>query len=120
MALATSVIRTFKVVPIASGIVQAYVKELAKVEAVITTVCSSSKNAFLEYSSLTLANEPVLVQVMLLVLPTIQISVPFGAATVTEPLIVKLALDRSETVESATLVIRTFTVAEILSGMVQA
>ena len=93
VASAASEIRTFRFVPIASGTVQAYVNGLASVEAVITTVCSSDAKAFVEYSSLTLMNEPVRVQVMFWFAPTIQVSPPLGAVTTTEPLMVKFASD---------------------------
>ena len=118
VASAASEIRTFRFVPIASGTVQAYVNGLASVEAVITTVCSSDAKAFVEYSSLTLMNEPVRVQVMFWFAPTIQVSPPLGKPTVTEPLIVKFALDSSMTVASPRSVILTFNCVPILSGTV--
>ena len=86
----------------------------------ITTVCSSFAKAFVEYSNFTLAKEPVRVQVMFWAFPTIQISAPLGAVKVTDPLIVKFALETSLTAESLTLVRRTFTVEEMASGIVQA
>src|SRR2546425_1254919 len=51
--------------------------------------------------------------------PAIQISPVFGEVRVSEPLIVKVALEAAVTVASAFKVIRTFTVVEIASGTVQ-
>ena len=72
-----------------------------------------------EYSSLALAIEPCLVQVIFLDSPTIQISAPLGEVTVNEPLILKLASEVSKTVVSEVLVIFTRQVGEGLSGIVQ-
>ena len=73
-----------------------------------------------EYSSFTFAIDPVLVQVMFREEPTVHASPPFGAVRVSEPLIVKVALEAAVTVASAFKVIRTFTLVEIASGTVQA
>src|SRR2546425_13265803 len=81
---------------------------------------ASLKVPFLEYSSFTLAIEPVLVQVMVWAVPTPHFSPPLGAVTVREPTILKFASDVSVTVASAVLVTRTLTVELILSGTVHA
>src|SRR5881396_825488 len=81
---------------------------------------ASLKVPFLEYSSFTLAIEPVLVQVMVWAVPTPHFSPPLGAVTVREPTILKFASEVSATVASAVLVTRTLTVELILSGTVHA
>ena len=62
---------------------------------------------------------PVVVQLIAWVLPTIQASPPFGAETTRPPRILKLASETSLAEESAGSETRTFTVAEIASGMIQ-
>ena len=86
----------------------------------IKKVCSSSVNPFVEYSSFTFAMDPTFVQVMLCVELIAQASAPLGAATVKEPLILKLVLEVSKA--SALVVSETFTRTplEMLSGIVQA
>src|SRR5437870_6005540 len=84
----------------------------------MTTV--SLKVPFLEYSSFTLAIEPVFVQVMFWTVLTPHFSPPLGAVTVREPTILKFASEVSTTVTSAVLVTRTLTVELILSGTVHA
>ena len=73
-----------------------------------------------EYSSLTVATVPALVQVMVRALPTAQTSPPLGAVRVREVLIAKLALEVALTVASVASEIRTFTVGEAVSGITQA
>src|SRR2546422_4278155 len=84
----------------------------------MTTV--SLKVPFLEYSSFTLAIEPVFVQVMFWTVLTPHFSPPLGAVTVREPTILKFASEVSTTVTSAVLVTRTLTVELMLSGTVHA
>src|SRR5437867_383913 len=84
----------------------------------MTTV--SLKVPFLEYSSFTLAIEPVFVQVMFWTVLTPHFSPPLGAVRVREPTILKLASEVSTSVASALLVTRTLTVGLILSGTVHA
>src|SRR6058998_661729 len=84
----------------------------------MTTV--SLKVPFLEYSSFTLAIEPVFVQVMFWTVLTPLFSPPLGAVTVREPTILKFASEVSTTVTSAVLVTRTLTVELMLSGTVHA
>ena len=86
----------------------------------ITTV--SLKSPFFEYSRLTvgIAVPPVEVQEIVLTAPTFQTSVPTGLVTPRPPLIVKAVLESSETVVSAVLVTRTFTLVEAMSGIVHA
>src|SRR5205807_9381255 len=86
----------------------------------LTTV--SVKSPFCEYSRLTVGRDPAPVQVqeMVLAAPTFQTSVPTGLVTVRPPLIVKAALESSETVVSAVFVTRTFTLVEARSGIVHA
>src|SRR2546427_83523 len=73
-----------------------------------------------EYSIFTLAIDPCRVQVIFRVDPTVHASPPTGAVRASEPLIVKAALESSETVVSAVLVTRTFTLEEAMSGTVHA
>ena len=73
----------------------------------------------MEYSSLALAMEPVLVQVIFWDEPMIHDSPLLGAITVSEPAILKLASEASKTAVSVRLVIFTLTVLEIASGIVQ-
>src|SRR5207302_228125 len=73
-----------------------------------------------EYSSFTLATEPVRVQVIARLDPTVHTSPPFGPVTVRAPWILKLASEASKTVESFTSLTRTRTVAEMVSGTVHA
>jgi hypothetical protein len=86
----------------------------------MTVVCSSLAKALVEYSSFTVAKLPVLVQVIFWLAPTTQTSVPLGAVRVTEPLISKGALESSNTVASAVLVMRTRRAVPMASGTVQA
>src|SRR5438093_13411376 len=99
VASAVLVTRTLTVELILSGTVHAYVPAAASVDAVITEAVAKLS---VEYSSLTVANVPALVQVMLFEAPTAQTSPPSGAVTVREPLIAKLLPEKSETVESRT------------------
>src|SRR2546426_1062597 len=96
--------------------VQVYAPVLG-VEAAITVVVA--KLSF-EYSSLTLATDPVLVQVIVRLEPTVHFSPPLGAVRTKAPRILKSAFESSKTVESFTSVTRTRTVAERSSGTVQA
>src|SRR6266446_5902135 len=75
-----------------------------------------------EYSSLTvgIAPPPVELHEIVLAAPTVQTSVPTGLVTPRPPLIVKAVLESSETVVSAVLVTRTFTLMEAMSGIVHA
>ena len=73
-----------------------------------------------EYSNLTLATVPAVVQVIFLDSLTVQTSLPLGAVTVKPPRILKLALDSSKTVASETSEILTLAVKVIASGIVQA
>src|SRR5256885_687540 len=113
------VILTLTVVEIASGTVQAKLPPAAGVEPVIKIGVTKLS---VEYSRLTvgIAPAPVEVQEMVLTAPTFQTSVPTGLVTVRPPLIVKAALESSETVVSAVLVTRTFTLVEARSGIVHA
>src|SRR5437016_745356 len=115
--LLTSLTLTRTVVEMLFGTVQENVPVLG-VEAAMTTV--SLKVPFLEYSSFTLAIEPVFVQVMFWTVLTPHFSPPLGAVTVREPTILKFASEVSTTVTSAVLVTRTLTVELILSGTVHA
>src|SRR5438552_18057878 len=81
---------------------------------------ASLKVPFAEYSSFTAASVPALVQVMVWVEPTIQVSPPLGAVRAREPRILKFAGDVWVTVPSLLRVILTLTVVEIASGTVQA
>ena len=74
----------------------------------------------MEYSSFTLAIEPLIVQVMVLRLPTSQFSEPLGAVRVRAPTILKLASDLSVTDASPVSVTRTLIVEEMALGIVQA
>src|SRR3989441_453156 len=148
------VIRTFTVVEIASGTVQAKLPPAAGVESVmvwtsaaklsreyssftsarvppvgplvspvaITTV--SVKSPFFEYSRLTvgIAPAPVEVQETVLTTPTFQTSVPTGLVTLRPPLTVKVLGEDDWTVaenSGRASEMRTFTVAEATSGIVQ-
>ena len=73
-----------------------------------------------EYSSFTLATEPVLVQVIVRGVLTSQASPPLGAVSVRPPMILKAALESSKTETSEVSVTRTLTVAEMSLGIVQA
>src|SRR3990172_4655859 len=114
---AVLVTRTFTVEEMLSGIVQAKVPRAASVEAVMTEAVAKLS---VEYSSLTVANVPLLVQVTLRMEPTVQVSPPLGAVRVSEPLTVKLASEVSLTVASLTSEIRTRRLVPIASGIVQA
>ena len=83
-------------------------------------VTASLKVPFAEYSSFTLAIDPIRVQVMFRFSPTIHVSPPLGAVRVTAPWILKFDPELDVTLVSSTFVIRTRTVAEIASGTVQA
>src|SRR5947199_5851410 len=107
---AVLVTRTLTVELILSGTVHAYVPAAASVDAVISEAVTKLS---VEYSSLTVANVPALVQVMFFVVPTPQTSPPLGAVKVREPLIVKLALKSSKTVASLVSVTRTRTAVTI-------
>src|SRR5207245_1592250 len=113
---AVLVTRTLTVELILSGTVHAYVPAAASVDAVISEAVTKLSA---EYSSLTLAIVPILVQVMFRFSPTIHVSPPFGTVRVTAPRILKFDPELAVTVASATFVIRTRTVAEIASGTVQ-
>ena len=114
---AVLVTRTLTVEEMLSGIVQAKLPSAALVEAVITEAVAKLS---VEYSSFTLANVPALVQVMVLILPTAQLSPPFGAVRVREPLTAKLASEVSPTVASLASEIRIRRLVPIASGIVQA
>src|SRR2546428_3358416 len=64
--------------------------------------------------------EPVFVQVIARLEPTVQLSPPFGLVRARAPWILKVAAETAKTVESFTFVTRTFTVEEMSSGTVQA
>src|SRR2546427_11669950 len=81
---------------------------------------ASLKVPFLEYSSFTLAIEPVLVQVMVWTVPTPHFSPPLGAVTVREPTILKFAYDVSVTVASPGHGTRTFAAAVMVIWNVHA
>src|SRR5206468_1437026 len=108
--------RIFAVVEIASGTVQLKLPVLP-VEVTITVAVAKLS---VEYSSLTLGTDPVVVQVIWRVEPTTHSSAPLGAERMNPPRILKFALETPKTVASAVLVTRTFTVVETSSGMVQA
>src|SRR5207245_40139 len=113
---AVLVTRTLTVELILSGTVHAYVPAAASVDAVISEAVTKVS---VEYSSLTVAKVPVLVQVMVFAGAPRRHAPPLGAVTVTAPLILKFDPEVEVTVASATFVIRTRTVAEIASGTVQ-
>src|SRR2546425_330460 len=118
--LFTSLTRILTVEEIASGTVQAKLPPTLLtlgVEAVITLI--SATKLSLEYSSLTLAIVPEVVQAIVWVVLIFQASPPFGVVTAKAPWILKFASELSEAFGSATSVTRTFTVVEIASGMVQ-
>ncbi len=73
-----------------------------------------------EYSSFTSATLPTVVHVMFSRSFTNQISLPFGAVTVTLPLIVKTASESSYTSVLSTSVILTFVCVPIESGIAHA
>src|SRR2546422_4006710 len=79
----------------------------------------SATKLSLEYSSFTLATVPVAVQVIGCVLATFHFSPPLGLSSVIEDVILKVASERSFASGSVTSETRTFTVAEIASGIVQ-
>src|SRR5947209_6324551 len=112
----TSVTRTRTVAEMLFGTVQANVPVFG-VEA--ATRIGVAKLSF-EYSSLTLGIVPVVVQVIVRLSPTVQTSPPLGAESVKPARIVKAASDASITVASPASVIRTLTVVESASGIVQA
>src|SRR5437870_13308462 len=89
---AVLVTRTLTVELMLSGTVHAYVPAAASVDAVISEAVAKLS---VEYSSLTVANVPALVQVMFLVDPTPQASPPMGAVRVRVRLIAKLAFESS-------------------------
>src|SRR5437870_4143859 len=80
----------------------------------------SATKLSLEYSSLTLGIVPEVVQAIVRVVLIFQASPPFGVVTAKAPWILKFASELSEAFGSETSVTRTFTVAEIASGMVHA
>src|SRR5437773_840026 len=98
-----------------SGTVQAK-EPVPGAEAVIRT--SEVKLSF-EYSRRTFGIVPLVVQVMLRLCPTIQISPPFGALTVIPPRILKLLSEASLAEGSEASATRIFAVVEIASGTVQ-
>src|SRR5438034_269344 len=100
-----------------SGTVHAYVPVSAADD---TATSEAVAKLSVEYSSLTVANVPALVQVMLFEAPTAQTSPPLGAVTVREPLIAKLPSEVSLTVASLASVTRTLTDADVESGIGQA
>src|SRR2546425_13363197 len=110
--------RTFTVVEIASGTVQAYERFAAGVEAVMTLGLVTPPSV--EYSSFTSASVPALVQVMVRVSPTAHVSPPLGAVRARAPRILKFAGDVEVTAVSLLRVILTLTVVEIAAGTVQA
>src|SRR2546425_1193600 len=73
-----------------------------------------------EYSSFTLATEPLLVHVIVRGVLTSQASPPFGAVRVKPPWILNVASESSKTETSEAPVTRTLTVEERSSGTVQA
>src|SRR5438445_3130458 len=111
----TSVTGTLTVVEIASGMVQVY-EPVFGAEALITVAVAKLS---LEYSSFTLATVPVAVQVIGCVLATFHFSPPLGLSSVIKDVILKVASERSFASGSVTSETRTFTVAEIASGIVQ-
>src|SRR3989442_3289565 len=82
------------------------------------TLTSATKLS-LEYSSLTFGTVPEVAQATVRVVLIFQASPPFGVVRVKAPWILKLASELSEAAGSDTSVIRTFTLVEIASGMVQ-
>ena len=63
--------------------------------------------------------EPVRVQETVWIVPTVHCSVPLGAVRVKAPAILKFVSDRSVTVASAVLLMRTLTLDDMASGTVQ-
>src|SRR2546426_117085 len=116
VASAFRVIRTFTVVEIASGTVQAKLPLAAGVESVM--VWTSATKLLREYSSFTSASVPPVVQVMFWVEPTPQTSPPTGAVRASAPLMVKAA-EVAATVASVGCFTRTLTVLAIASATVQ-
>src|SRR2546427_13287259 len=114
--------RSLTVLGIASSPVHVYLPPVGPLATPVAITTVSVKSPFFEYSRLTvgIAPAPVEVQEMVLTAPTFQTSVPTGLVTVRPPLIVKAALESSETVGSAVLVTRTFTLVEARSGIVHA
>src|SRR5437867_950584 len=112
----TSVTRTRTVAEMLSGTVQANVPVFGAEAAIRMGVVKLS----FEYSSLTLGSDPVLVQVMFWLEPTVQTSPPLGAERVKPARIVKAASEASDTVASPASVIRTLAVVESASGIVHA
>src|SRR5438445_467990 len=98
--------RILTVVAIASATVHAQLPPVGPLATPVVITTVSVKSPFFEYSRLTvgIAPAPVEVQEMVLTAPTFQTSVPTGLVTVRPPLIVKTALESSETVVSAVLV----------------
>src|SRR5439155_1297058 len=115
VASAVLVTRTLTVVAALSGTVQVKLPVLAAAAAISVTVAKLS----FEYSSFTLGIVPDDVQAIAWVLPTVQVSPPFGATTMSPPWILKFASETSFASASAGSETRTFTVAEIASGMIQ-
>src|SRR5436309_16093571 len=91
VASAASETRIFAVVEIASGTVQLKLPVLAAEVTISVAVAKLS----VEYSSLMLGTDPVFVQVIDWIVPTAQISPPFGAVTAKLPWILKLASETS-------------------------
>ncbi len=117
-AFDVSVTRTRSWSPIASGTAHSYVPNDASTVAVITF--GNVPPPSVEYSSFTSATLPTLVHVMFSSSLTYQISAPFGAVTVTLPLIMKSASDSSNTSEFPTSVTFTRTVVPMASGIAHA
>src|SRR2546425_1021862 len=115
VASAVLVTRTLTVVEALSGTVQAKLPVLPTEAAISVAVAKLS----FEYSSFTLGIVPADVQVIVWADPMIQTSPPFGALTVRLPRILELPPEGSLAEASAALDTRTFTVAEIASGMIQ-
>src|SRR2546426_1011552 len=115
VASAFKVIRTFTVVEIASGTVQAKLPPAAGVERVMDWMSATKLSR--EYSSFRSASVPADVQVMFWVAPTAQTSPPTGAVRASEPLMVKAA-ETAETVASVGCLTRTLTVLAIASATV--
>src|SRR3989442_405615 len=98
-----------------SGTVQAK-EPVPGAEAVIRT---SEVKLSLEYSRRTFGIVPLVVQVMVRLCPTVQISPPFGAVTVMSPRILKLLAETPLAEGSVASETRTFAVVEIASGTTQ-
>src|SRR5437016_2866334 len=109
-----SEMRTFTVAEATSGIVQVYVPVFA-VEATITVEVAKLS---VEYSSFTLGMFPSVDHVIVVGSPTVKVWPPFGAVTVTVPVIVKAASETSVRAAFAVSVTLTFAVVAIASGIV--